>query len=145
MALCLTNVTIFSMTNVTICPVLNETVPFYGTLPLVPKKSLGPRRCTVFRKRATAISEWNNSNAPENLWIELFKHFRDNSLNYKCFRIIIEYILCLPGTYAPIEQVFLLINKLLTAEKTQLQVSVLKAKFITKVNINKTCQEFYSF
>lgn len=92
------------------------------------------------------LAQWNKSQVSiENRWVELFKHFRDNNLNHKHFRVIIEYILCLPGTNAPVERVFSLMNKLWTAEKSHMQVSVLKAMLIVKVNINKTCQEYYSF
>lgn len=92
------------------------------------------------------LKEWNSLNVSmENRWVEIFQHFRNNNLNHVHFRLIIEYILCLPGTNAPVERVFSLMNKLWTAEKTQLQVSVLKSMLITKVNINKSCQEFYCY
>lgn len=92
------------------------------------------------------VAEWNEQNVPtENRWVELFKHFQSNKLNHATFQIIIEYILCLPGTNAPVERVFSLMNKLWTQEKTQLQVSVLKAMLIIKVNVRKSCQEFYTY
>lgn len=83
----------------------------------------------------------------ENRWVELFKHFHTNNLNlnHTNFCIIIEYILCLPGTNAPVERVFSLMNKLWTSKKTQLQVAVLKAMLITKVNFKKPCREFHSY
>lgn len=92
------------------------------------------------------VTEWNNGNiSMESRWVEVFKHFQSNQLKHEQFSILIEYILCLPGTNAAVERVFSLMNKLWTAEKTQLQVSVLKAMLVTKVNIKKTCQEFYSY
>lgn len=92
------------------------------------------------------VTEWNNVNAStETRWVEVFKHFHSNNLKHENFCILIEYILCLPGTNAPVERVFSLMNKLWTTEKTQLQVPVLMAMLITKVNIKKTCQEFYSY
>lgn len=92
------------------------------------------------------VAEWNNLNvSTENRWVEVFRHFKTNNLNHANFSILIEYILCLPGTNASVERVFSLMNKLWTSEKTQLQVSVLKAMLITKVNIKKTCQEFHLY
>jgi len=65
------------------------------------------------------ISCWNTKNiAVEDRWVELFSHFRDNNLNCVNFQIIIEYVLCLPGSNAPVEKVFSLMNKIWTSEKT---------------------------
>jgi len=36
-------------------------------------------------------------------------------------------------------------NKIWTSEKTQLGIAVLKAILITKININKSCNELYSY
>lgn len=92
------------------------------------------------------ISEWNHLKVhTETRWVEVFKHFRANNLKHENFSLLIEYILCLPGTNASVERIFSLMNKLWTSEKNSLQVSVLKAMLITKVNINKTCQEFYAY
>lgn len=92
------------------------------------------------------ISSWNTKNiAVEDRWVEVFSHFRDKHLNCVNFRIIIEYVLCLPGSNAPVERVFSLMNKIWTSEKTQLGVAVLKAILITKINIDKSCTGIYSY
>lgn len=84
------------------------------------------------------VTEWNNLNvSTETRWVEVFKHFQANNLKHQNFAILIEYILCLPGTNAPVERVFSMMNKLWPSEKTQLQISVLKAMSIIKVNIKK--------
>ena len=36
-------------------------------------------------------------------------------------------------------------NKIWTGEKTQLGIAVLKAILVTKTNINKSCNELYSY
>lgn len=92
------------------------------------------------------VTEWNTENiTAENRWVEVFKHFKNNNLKYSNFCIIIEYILCLPGSNAPVERVFSHMNKIWTSEKTQLGVTVLKAILMTKVNIKKSCHEFYTY
>lgn len=92
------------------------------------------------------IKSWNDENvATEDRWVELFKHFRANNLNCTNFRTIIEYVLCMPGSNAPVERVFSLMNKIWTSEKTQLSVTVLKAILITKTNINKQCNQLHSY
>jgi hypothetical protein len=72
-------------------------------------------------------------------------HFNANDLVHVNFSIIVEYILCLSGSNAPVERVFSHMNKIWSSEKTQLGVSALKAILITKGNIKKLCQEFHSY
>lgn len=74
------------------------------------------------------ITSWNGENvAAEDRWVELFTHFHANNIYCTSFRKIIECVLCLPGSNAPVERVFSVINKIWTSEKTQLSVEVLKA------------------
>jgi hypothetical protein len=95
---------------------------------------------------AQKICDWNTENiATENRWVEVFMHFNANDLAHMNFFIIVEYILYLPGSNAPVKRVFSHMNKIWNSEKTQLGVSVLKAIFIIKGNINKSCQEFQSY
>lgn len=92
------------------------------------------------------VTGWNTENlTAENRWVELFQYFRANNLDLTNFSIIIEYIMCLPGSNAPVERVFSQMNKIWTSEKTQLSVAVLKAILVTKININKSCTELYSY
>lgn len=68
---------------------------------------------------AQKISDWNTGNiATENRWVEVFTHFNANDLSHVNFCIIVEYILCLPGSNAPVERVFSRTNKIWSSEKT---------------------------
>lgn len=92
------------------------------------------------------ITNWNAENiASEQRWVELFLHFRANNIPCEIFHIISEYVMCLPGSNAPVERIFSPRNKIWSIEKTQLSVAVLKAILFTKVNIKKTCNELYSY
>ena len=51
--------------------------------------------------------------------------------------------MCLPGTNAPTERLFSVMNNIWTAEKTQLNVSTLKAILIVKTNFELNCVDFY--
>jgi len=74
---------------------------------------------------AQKICDWNNGYiATENRWVEVFTNFNANDLSHVNFSIIVEYILCLLGSNAPVERVFSLMNKIWSSEKTQLGVSV---------------------
>lgn len=46
----------------------------------------------------------------------MFPH-QANNLQHENFSILIEYILCLPATNAPVERVFSIMNKLWTSEE----------------------------
>ncbi|KAL4702859.1 hypothetical protein ACJJTC_018377 [Scirpophaga incertulas] len=92
------------------------------------------------------ISGWNVENVcTANRWVELFQHFRANNLDVTNFSMLIEYVMCLPGSNAPVERVFSQMNKIWTSDKTQLSVAVMKAILITKININKSCTEFHTY
>ncbi|KAL4703937.1 hypothetical protein ACJJTC_007863 [Scirpophaga incertulas] len=92
------------------------------------------------------ISGWNVENVcTANHWVELFQHFRTNNLDVTNFSMLIEYVMCLPGSNAPVERVFSQMNKICTSDKTQLSVAVMKAILITKININKSCTEFHTY
>ncbi|KAK4886708.1 hypothetical protein RN001_002979 [Aquatica leii] len=86
----------------------------------------------LLRKYVTEgkIQAWNEASTPEHVSC-------DNLLK------IVEFSLCLPGTNAPVERVFSLMNKVWTSEKTQLSVTTLKSILVTKYNFNESCSEFY--
>lgn len=68
---------------------------------------------------AQKIYDWNTGNIPtENRWVEVFTHFNANDLSHVNFSIIVEYILCLPGSNTPVERVFYHMNKIWSSEKT---------------------------
>ena len=59
------------------------------------------------------VTERNNLNVSSEMrWVEVFKHFRSNNIRHENFCVLIEYILCLPVTSAPVERIFSLMNKL---------------------------------
>jgi len=91
----------------------------------------------IISKHITAqkICDWNTGNiATESRWLEIFPHFNVNDLSHVNFSIIVEYILCLPGSNGPVERVFSHMNKIWSSEKSQLGVSVLKNILRTYTN-----------
>lgn len=76
------------------------------------KDELFDETCFVV-KYATAekISYWRQNNVSvSNRWIEIFKALSENDVSVKNIGILVEYCLCLPGTNAPAERVFTLMN-----------------------------------
>lgn len=92
------------------------------------------------------ISEWNtNKVSAECRWVELFKHMGQNQVPFEEFSYVIEFILCFPGTSAPVERVFAKAKKIWTLEKSSLLPSTLKSILIVKNNMDYECSEFYKF
>ena len=59
-------------------------------------------------------------------WVEIFTYFKEKDVSHQKLAKLIQYIFCLPGTNAPTNRVFSQMNKIWTANKTQLSVSTLK-------------------
>lgn len=92
------------------------------------------------------IKYWNDEKiSGTQRWVEIFKHLDKESCDYKEIAKIIEYILCLPGSTAPVERVFSAMNKTWTDEKSNLKVETLKAILTTKVNLKMTCINFFQW
>lgn len=92
------------------------------------------------------IEMWKNNKVPiQNRWVEIFKHLQAENCEYKEIAMLVEYILCLPGTTASVERVFSAMAKSWTAEKTRLHIETLKAILTVKCNLQYSCIEFYTF
>ena len=92
------------------------------------------------------ISEWNLNKVPaDKRWVEIFTYFKEKDVSHQELVKLIQYIFCLPGTNAPTERVFSQMNKIWTADKTQLSVSTLKSLLLLKCNFKQSCLELYNF
>ena len=78
-------------------------------------------------------------------WVEIFTYFKEKAVSHQKLAKLIQYIFCLPGTNASTERVFSKMNKIWTADKTQLSVSTLKSLLLLKCNFKQSCLEFYNF
>lgn len=86
------------------------------------------------------IAEWKaNKMKSEERWVEIFNHMENHQLPYKEFSHLIEFILCFPGTSAPVERVFAKANKIWTSEKSTLEIKTLKSKLMVKYNMDYDC------
>lgn len=90
------------------------------------------------------IREWNEQKlSVTKRWVEVFQHLDKKGVEYKEIAKIVEYILCLPGSSAPVERVFSSMNRTWTDDKSALQVETLKAILSTKVNLKMSCLDFF--
>lgn len=100
------------------------------------------RKCVTEEK----ILSWNNLNVEVDMrWVEVIQHFQTRDVPLDSLLQIVEYVLCLPGTSAPVERIFSAVNKIWTTDKSQLTISTLNDIIKVKYNLKLTCQEFYTF
>ncbi|KAL4108051.1 hypothetical protein QTP88_018308 [Uroleucon formosanum] len=84
------------------------------------------------------IDEWNlEKKSTDQRWVCIFKYFKEKDIQCDKMIIIVEYVLCLPGSNASTERVFSHISKIWTKEKTQLNVSTLKPLMTVLKNMIK--------
>lgn len=92
------------------------------------------------------IAQWKKDKvSTEARWVEVFNHLNRNDIPFEQFTHLIEYILCFPGTSAPVERLFAEVNKIWKQESTSLKLSTLKAMLMVKKNMEYSCLEFYEF
>lgn len=72
---------------------------------------------------AEKLEGWKRQNKPVGeRWVGVLRHFEANDVPCNNIKAIFEYSTCFPGTNAPVERVFSFMNKMWTAEKTQLHL-----------------------
>ncbi|GBN05535.1 hypothetical protein AVEN_163780-1 [Araneus ventricosus] len=77
-------------------------------------------------------------------WHRLFGHFKENHIAALNLIKIVEYAFCLPGTSAPVETVFSLMNNAWTDDKGLMKESTVKGLMTCKINIGLACEDFYN-
>lgn len=78
-----------------------------------------------------------------NLWVELFKMIKTNGSECENFEKLMEFIFCLPGSTAPVERVFSLMNNVWSPDRNRLLTENTKRLLQIKVNFDVNCSEFY--
>lgn len=92
------------------------------------------------------FTEWKANKTPsEKRWVAIFSHLESKDVPYLEFSRLIEFILCLPGSSAPVERVFSSAKNIWKTESSQLHVKTLKSLLFVKNNLEYTCVEFYDF
>lgn len=78
-------------------------------------------------------------------WVEMFKHMYSNHFEYDELSVMVEFVLCLPGTNSTIERLFSSVNVTWTDSKTRIKIETLKAILIVKCNFREDCIAFYRY
>lgn len=92
------------------------------------------------------LAEWIDNNVPtDKRWVEIFKHMKTEQIPFDQFSRIIEFVLCFPGTSAPVERVFAKAKKVWTQESSNLHIITLNSILHVKNNMEWNCVDFYKF
>ena len=78
-----------------------------------------------------------------NKWVELFNFFKDQNMVVPNLKILMGYIFCLPGTSAPVERLFSLMNSIWWQERGHLNQMTVEGLLCCKINIDLSCSEFF--
>ena len=90
------------------------------------------------------LEAMNKENIPVcDRWVKIFSEMNEKCLDYQDIFKIVEFVLCLPGSTAPVERIFSVMNNMWSKEKSRLSVETMKAMLIVKQNCAMDCDKFY--
>ncbi|KAJ8369730.1 hypothetical protein SKAU_G00097580 [Synaphobranchus kaupii] len=90
------------------------------------------------------VAQWNTDGKPaDERWAEMFAHFQTRGVPFKNIGLICQFAMCLPGTNAPVERIFFIMNNTWMDERNHMGLTTLKALLITRVNFYDSCAEFH--
>ena len=79
----------------------------------------------------------------EQKWVQIFKKFEEKDIGISNFQKLIKFIFCLPGTLAPVERIFSIINNMWSNHRSKILEQNVKALITCKINSNLSCCNFY--
>lgn len=95
---------------------------------------------------ADKLANWRSDKLPtEERWVEIFKHMDAHNVPFDAFATVIEFVLCFPGTSAPVERIFSHGKKIWKQESSGLHVATLGSMLQVKCNMDWTCIDFFKF
>lgn len=76
-------------------------------------------------------------------WIDIFKHFKNCSVNMISLHKLVEYAFVLPGTSAEAERIFSIINNIWTDDRNNLGLETLNSLISIQYNSQLKCSDFF--
>uniref|UniRef100_A0AAQ6A1P8 HAT C-terminal dimerisation domain-containing protein n=2 Tax=Amphiprion ocellaris TaxID=80972 RepID=A0AAQ6A1P8_AMPOC len=77
------------------------------------------------------LEQWNTtSTTADERWAEMFRHFKQSHVPFKNISALCQFAMCLPGTNAPVERIFSIMNNTWTDERNCMSLDTLKALLI---------------
>jgi hypothetical protein len=92
------------------------------------------------------IPKWfQQKSSPQQVWIEVFKHFRDENVQITNMERLVEFAFSLAGTSCKVERMFPLLNRIWSPEKGNLHIKTVNALLSVQNNLTLDCPAFYNF
>ncbi|XP_074857908.1 uncharacterized protein LOC142017138 [Carettochelys insculpta] len=115
-----------------------------STLSLINKNNLCGEWTNAKPIISCHMSDWNTQKTPiSERWQNVFQEMDKKAVEYSNLAKAVEFVLCLPGTTAPVERVFSVMNAVWSPEKSRLKVCTMKAILFVQVNFDLDCAAFY--
>ena len=90
------------------------------------------------------IAQWNENQMAAGLrWKDVFHHFASENIQFDQILKLVQFALALPGTNAPVERVFSLMNDLWTEDKYHMTPDTVASILLVRVNIGMSCMDFH--
>ncbi|XP_059807060.1 uncharacterized protein LOC132381581 [Hypanus sabinus] len=87
---------------------------------------------------------WNTEKLPvSERWCQVFRDMQRSGFACSHLAKAVEFVLCLPGSTAPIERLFSAMSTVLSPDKSHLSISTMKAILLVQVNFDLDCLAFY--
>ena len=75
-------------------------------------------------------------------WVQIFTEMRKRDVDVEKFCNIVEFILCLPGSIAPAERIFSVMNTMWSKEKSRLSDETMRVMLVVRQNCDMECEKF---
>ncbi|XP_075437304.1 uncharacterized protein LOC142475230 isoform X1 [Ascaphus truei] len=76
-------------------------------------------------------------------WVETFTHFRNRGTPFQNIGLLVEFVMCLPGSNAPVERICSITDKAWADGRHGMDLATLKATLVTRVNFDLSCADFH--
>jgi len=75
--------------------------------------------------------------------VQLFCHFKKNDILAPNLKLIVQYIFCIPGTSAPVERIFSLMNNAWLDERGSMDENTVRGLMVCNMKFGLTCNKLY--
>jgi hypothetical protein len=90
------------------------------------------------------LAEWARQKiTTEQRWLAVFRDLEAKDIKIPNLKVVVEFVLSLPGTNASVERAFSLINNFWGSEKSAMSKECVKAMLIIQMNCHLSCTEMY--
>lgn len=90
------------------------------------------------------ITRWTDEQMNAGLrWKDVFHHFSTQQIKFDQILLLVQFALALPGTNAPVERVFSIMNDMWTEDKSQMAPETVQSILLVRVNMQMNCIDFH--